>query len=406
MAVERFDAANTWSTVTRTPTGGIRVDARMTRVGVLPYKREDGTIQRELRHPDDVFDPASLATLKDAAVTIGHPDEMVTPETWAAYSVGHVGDPRSEGPYVAGPLAVNAAHAVQGIARDDSDPEALRECSSGYRCDIEGPPGEYNGELYDYRQRNIAYNHLALLPKGAGRAGPNVRLRLDAAACIVESHMATETQTQPRNTRVHRIDGIDYEAGTEAHVQAADRRIGALSAELATAQASLATAKKDAADALAKSSPQAIAKAVETRADLLATARKVIGPTYGKRKDADGADAPPAGDDDSIIRDILTKAIPGLDVGSMSHEALMGALSAWAAGSMADESSETETEVPPPMDGVSAPAFDAKHIPRAAPTKGPTKSSEPSSYEKARTDAAEKSRARWQKTLEPRNGAR
>jgi hypothetical protein len=50
-----------------------------------------------------------------------------------------------------------------------------RELSCGYRCKYEYAPGIYNGQAYDYVQREIRGNHLALVDEG--RMGPGVCVR-------------------------------------------------------------------------------------------------------------------------------------------------------------------------------------------------------------------------------------
>lgn len=53
----------------------------------------------------------------------------------------------------------------------------LVEQSAGYRNTIEWTPGvTEDGKVYDGIQRNIRYNHIALLPQGKGRAGGDVRI--------------------------------------------------------------------------------------------------------------------------------------------------------------------------------------------------------------------------------------
>jgi hypothetical protein len=155
----------------------------MTRTGVLSYRRQDGSIQRELRHPDEVFKADSLASLAGAPVTIGHPGK-VSPQNYGQYAVGHVGDEvtKKDEKYVAGTLRIQDAKGVAGVEKGE-----LLELSCGYDCDVVHDAGEYNGEKYDARQVNIQYNHVALLPKDAGRAGNDVRLRLDGADGILET---------------------------------------------------------------------------------------------------------------------------------------------------------------------------------------------------------------------------
>lgn len=175
MKVTRSDHTGKLDAKHRTPQGGLRVDAYLTRVGVLNYRRSDGSIVRELRHPDEVFSQDSMASLAGAPVTVGHPGK-VGPDNYSQHSVGHVGDTvgKAEDRFLSSTLRVQDAKAVSGV-----ESGSLVEISCGYDCDMDPTPGEYNGEKYDAVQRNISYNHVALLPVNAGRAGNDVRLRFD-----------------------------------------------------------------------------------------------------------------------------------------------------------------------------------------------------------------------------------
>lgn len=106
-SVLRFDAG-TIGKLERTPVGGVRVPARVTRSGVLEYRRQDGTTSREWRPPEEVFAADSLASLADAAVTVGHPAAgRVTPESYRGDAVGYVREAgRADGRFVATMLAV------------------------------------------------------------------------------------------------------------------------------------------------------------------------------------------------------------------------------------------------------------------------------------------------------------
>ena len=42
----------------------------LTRTGIFKYKLEDGSERRELRRPEDVFDPASLASYEGKPIII------------------------------------------------------------------------------------------------------------------------------------------------------------------------------------------------------------------------------------------------------------------------------------------------------------------------------------------------
>ncbi len=124
--------------------------------------------------PEEVFNADSLASLGAAPITIGHPGK-VTPDVWKTHAVGHVGDtvePKDK--FVSATLNVQDAKAVKAVETGE-----LLELSCGYDCDMDLTPGEFEGEKYDAIQRNISYNHVALLPRNGGRAGNDVRIRFD-----------------------------------------------------------------------------------------------------------------------------------------------------------------------------------------------------------------------------------
>lgn len=176
----RFDSAGQLKKVRKTPQGGVSAPAYLTRTGVFVYRymKPDGesVVVRELRHPDEVFKESSLATLHGAPITIGHPQE-VTPDNWREVSVGTVGDNvKKDSRFVSATVRVQDKDAVDKVVSGE-----LVELSCGYHADTVIESGVYNGQPYDAVQRNIQYNHVALLPKGGGRAGSEVKLRLDGS---------------------------------------------------------------------------------------------------------------------------------------------------------------------------------------------------------------------------------
>jgi hypothetical protein len=178
--VDRFDlASGDLGERKTTSQGGMIARANMTRTGVLTYVQSDGTTRRELRHPDEVFDPRSLATLAHATLTDDHPDE-VTPANWKKVAIGHVaGTPHKAGKFVQGEIHIQHDAAIEKAGKGK-----LQELSTGYKCAIDPTPGVYEGEPYDAVQRHIRYNHVAAGPPGWGRAGPDVRMHLDGGAAV------------------------------------------------------------------------------------------------------------------------------------------------------------------------------------------------------------------------------
>lgn len=181
--VQRFDLGEIKS-MELTPQGFLKVPGFATRTGVFTYKDAKGNVRRELRHPDDVFSPESLATLKYAPVTNDHPPKMLTPENVKQYSVGHATE-RVEvnRDLVETDLIIEDANAIKAVQ------DGKRELSAGYLADLIPEKGTYNGAEYDFRQKNIKNNHIALVARG--RAGPEVRLRMDSNDAVLSDDVET-----------------------------------------------------------------------------------------------------------------------------------------------------------------------------------------------------------------------
>jgi hypothetical protein len=160
--------------VSKTPEGYLRGDAIVTRTGVFKYINLDGTERLELRAPEDILQPDSLATLKSLPITNDHPTTLVTAENAAQLTVGMTGETvMVEDGYVGVSLNITHKNAIDAING------GKQELSAGYRVDLVPEVGEYNGERYTHRQTNVIYNHLAIVEMG--RAGRMARLNLDGA---------------------------------------------------------------------------------------------------------------------------------------------------------------------------------------------------------------------------------
>lgn len=172
----RFDTIGRLVGCERTDAGFYRIRARLTRVGVLPYLTAAG-VQRELRHPDDVFAPDSLRTAGSGLpVTVGHLGLITTANVGAKVGQTRTDVEIEDETYLTAELQIEDAGTIARIDRGE-----LVEISAGYRADTIQESGTWNGERYDARHKNIRYNHLALLPSGAGRAGSDVGLKFDSA---------------------------------------------------------------------------------------------------------------------------------------------------------------------------------------------------------------------------------
>ncbi len=173
--VNRFDVSEIGKP-TRTPQGFLKVPGFPTSAGVFPYRRADGSTVLELRPPEEVFKADSLATLASAPVTNLHPSEPVTPKNVRALQIGIVGESvKQDGNKVSAHITVQDADVIAAV-----ESRSRCELSSGYQCRLDETPGVFNGQRYDAVQRDIVYNHVALGPKGWGRQGSEVALRLDS----------------------------------------------------------------------------------------------------------------------------------------------------------------------------------------------------------------------------------
>jgi uncharacterized protein len=171
----RFDVGSV-NQVERAPEGFITVKGIPTKTGVFPYRNPDGSMRFELRHPDDVLQPGSLKTLGTKPVTLEHPPQLVSPKTWKRDAVGTSG-------HQVEVLAGGLVEVILAVHRDDAiaalDSGNKRYLSAGYRCDVSQESGEFEGQTYTHRQRNIRYNHIALTD--SPRAGIAAKLRMDSA---------------------------------------------------------------------------------------------------------------------------------------------------------------------------------------------------------------------------------
>lgn len=164
------------------PEGFLFVEGRPTRAGVFLYKRADGSILRELRPPEEVGSAESLATLARKPITNEHPPEFVDAANAEKYAAGSV-DPEVvwEQDHLDGFVRVKGTVMREDAIRAIQD--GRLELSCGYHADIDETPGVWTDSQgkehrYDAIQRNIRYNHLALVDRG--RAGKQARLRLDS----------------------------------------------------------------------------------------------------------------------------------------------------------------------------------------------------------------------------------
>ncbi len=265
----------------RTGAGAARVPATIARTGIQKY----GNLV-EYRPPEEVFAADSLASLGSTPVTVGHPPDGVTPANMRALQIGHVSDAPAESAvkldgssdeWVRAMMVIGAADVLDTLDAAAQGPEV----SCGYSCRLDMTPGVApDGTRYDAIQRDIRFNHVAVLLAGEKpRAGANAMIRLDS-------------EGNPQPMKIVVIDGLEFEQGSEKHLAkiAADHQkaLDVLQGKFDALNAQL-TAEKTRADAAdAKASVVAIDAAVLARMALVKTAAKVLPGDYDT---ADKSDA-------------------------------------------------------------------------------------------------------------------
>ena len=256
---------------TLTNEGYLTGSAIATRTGVFDYVLPDGTVQKQLRHPDDVLSLDSLDTLKLKPVTDDHPRELVNADNATRYSVGMTGETvQVDGGNVAITFNVTNKDTIQKVRKNQK-----RELSLGYNLDLVDEAGEYEGQAYTHRQTNIRYNHLAIVQRG--RAGREARINMDGVTVqLHHDHVEENNMDKPLSTV--QLDGIDYQTAPE--VKNALEKVQE-SLKQATVNADAMQAKHDEALASLESykkefNADSIAQAVEARVALMAEASKVV----------------------------------------------------------------------------------------------------------------------------------
>ncbi|EOW9261668.1 DUF2213 domain-containing protein [Vibrio cholerae] len=156
-----------------TPEGFLKVSGRAAKTGIQEYfahelgvtDREPNAVVRVMRFENEVFSQSALDSYIGVDVTLEHPCEFVNSQNFKSESVGLVTAAKRDGDFVK----------VDMIVKDQSAIDAIHsgkvELSAGYSCHYEAAP---QGASYDFLQRDIRVNHLALTDKARG--GSQVRL--------------------------------------------------------------------------------------------------------------------------------------------------------------------------------------------------------------------------------------
>lgn len=239
LRLRRFDRMSLSKPIRR-PDGSMIVEGVVARVGVLEYLTPDGSMWREMVTADTLRN--SAPGLIGAPVTMEHPPEDVTPDTWKEYAEGTVLDARfdEETGELQAVMSVNNVDLLKAI--DDGK----EELSPGYLADVDETPGDSPEGQYDAVQSGRLYNHVAFVDDARG--GSTVRARIDSAKHVITN--STELGVRSMNPYLLALAarlGVKNPASDEAELSnQIHRRCDAMSEEAAKKDAELEEAKSDA----------------------------------------------------------------------------------------------------------------------------------------------------------------
>jgi hypothetical protein len=199
----------------RMDNGFMRVPITVTRVGIFVYRLDDGTEWREFRPESEVFDPASMGSLKGVPATNEHPSfGLITADNARDVMIGYTSDEvQRVDETLASYMTITEAGTIKEVERGDK-----QEVSAGYLCDLEIRSGTWRGERYDAIQRRIRYNHVAIT--GKGRAGPEVRIHLDSADKVMRLDSVLNPVEKPIGDSMEKsiiLNGVEYKVSNEAY---------------------------------------------------------------------------------------------------------------------------------------------------------------------------------------------
>jgi hypothetical protein len=226
----------------RTAEGYLSGRAVVTNIGVFPYMDGDGNVRWELRPPEEVLSTDSINSLRMKPITDDHPEALVMPSNIEGLQKGHTGsNPSVPATYTDGePL--NPEHAgfdyeegrtynavgkkpigdayhvaidmiLTGTELIDKVLNGKQGLSAGYICDLEESSGVWMGVPYQAIQRNIRYNHVAVVDQGRAGDAARIQLKLDSADAIgVDTEKIKVQEDNMPTLKKITLDGVEYEA--------------------------------------------------------------------------------------------------------------------------------------------------------------------------------------------------
>ena len=263
-----------------TDEGFLRVPGRVARTGIQEYLSSElglpgNTIVRVYRPHEEVFNADSLASYDGADITIEHPDTGVNSDNYKKLSQGNVRGPgRQDNEFVLCDLIIKSKDAIDAVNSGKC------ELSAGYTAVYDDTPGVTpDGEPYDFTQRDIKINHVALVDRA--RAGSMARVFDNQGVHKMPVLITTDT-----GRAIDVADSANAQLVADAfdrltkRVKDAEEEIEKKEEELEKMEAAKDAAEEEVEEEKKKSSDSAIKSRVEAIARIQTSAKRIAGESF------------------------------------------------------------------------------------------------------------------------------
>ena len=168
--IQKFDV----NVLHKTPEGYYQGNVVCTGIGVFRYLDKNKKFVQRLRDVDDV--KAATASINCKPITLQHPNKPVNVENVKDLQVGMTAnDATFDGLNNRVTVTITNKDAIDAIDKGE-----VKAFSMGYKCSVVENDGVWQGVHHDQQQKDIVYNHLALVTRG--RAGDKVNFMVGDSA--------------------------------------------------------------------------------------------------------------------------------------------------------------------------------------------------------------------------------
>ncbi len=345
----------------KTPEGYLTGRLCVTGAGVFRYLGDDRKFVGRLRSVDEVKKATDSINCKP--VTLRHPSTPVSLDNVDQFQVGmSANDASFDGLNNWVTVTVTNKDAVEAIERGE-----VKAISMGYRCDVVDNAGVWQGSKHEQEQKDMVYNHIALVREG--RAGDQVRFMVgDSAEAEDLFDIVPETEAErgkgqsdgkdptektvvvndgelnfhkqkEQSMKTIQLDGVDYQADEKVieALQAAQEDASTKLEEIHTVLAANDELERQVADlqgqideAKSEIDESLIDEAVSAKLAILDTARSA------------GIECDASDDVSDLKRKVIEAAFDNIDLDSIDDESAINALYLSASKVLADANDNPE----------------------------------------------------------------